>query len=600
MIITLFCLIEGNPADNYAFSVKIDQTEFVSDLKKKIRENKPNDFASIDSNNITLWQTDIPDEADAVIRIYWPETPSEQAIHVIIELPQVLSHTSINNELTTNFRRLNIAMDKELTTEDTSYEGADAFAFISKGRLGVIDQALMRGRVVLLRSSPSGKTTLAYLLKKYLQSRNPDEEVISISMLLLTRPEVALSDVDLFDQYWTQQTGKSWSECIGSNRPITILIDEAQMIYPYADEFFWNSIKVIMDPSHASDVVTIHILLLSTVVIKIIWNDEYVKMAILLGSYLYVFYVFCLFLFPKIYAYHCMYDVPKSSGGNSTPITFSVTLGLDYLRLNPAEYAVFLEKFINATQHEMHFKIEEKIKKVIYKMSRSYAGILRGTLNQVKEQYRNGVQTTSELLKYLILVDFQNFLTSTRSFIWLHNWNPSNEESHFLRNALNTCDKNSMFHVDMDILSVSSIVNKYIHSGLIAQTKNGLQFVVPLMQSILGFHLYSVPYNKRYHLLDDTSFEEFLLRSLERMRPSVLKSSLNVTIRSNIGGLYGTNSYLNFFVNGDLRWGIEILREGTDMTKYATRFGPNDDYTKFIVKRLGEPDELLVLRGDID
>ncbi|CAB5212858.1 unnamed protein product [Rhizophagus irregularis] len=558
MIITLFCLIEGNPADNYAFSVKIDQTEFVSDLKKKIRENKPNDFASIDSNNITLWQTDIPDEADAVIRIYWPETPSEQAIHVIIELPQVLSHTSINNELTTNFRRLNIAMDKELTTEDTSYEGADAFAFISKGRLGVIDQALMRGRVVLLRSSPSGKTTLAYLLKKYLQSRNPDEEVISISMLLLTRPEVALSDVDLFDQYWTQQTGKSWSECIGSNRPITILIDEAQMIYPYADEFFWNSIKVIMDPSHASDVVTIHILLLS---------------------------------------------------GNSTPITFSVTLGLDYLRLNPAEYAVFLEKFINATQHEMHFKIEEKIKKVIYKMSRSYAGILRGTLNQVKEQYRNGVQTTSELLKYLILVDFQNFLTSTRSFIWLHNWNPSNEESHFLRNALNTCDKNSMFHVDMDILSVSSIVNKYIHSGLIAQTKNGLQFVVPLMQSILGFHLYSVPYNKRYHLLDDTSFEEFLLRSLERMRPSVLKSSLNVTIRSNIGGLYGTNSYLNFFVNGDLRWGIEILREGTDMTKYATRFGPNeyfwhvfftDDYTKFIVKRLGEPDELLVLRGDID
>ncbi|CAB4442675.1 unnamed protein product [Rhizophagus irregularis] len=558
------------------------------------------------------------------IGVYWPETPSEQAIHVIIELPRVPSHTSIDDELTTNFRRLNIAMDKELTTEDTSYEGADAFAFISEGRLGVIDQALTRGRVVLLRSPPSsGKTTLAYLLKKYLQSRNPDEEVISISMLLLNRPEVALSDVDLFDQYWTQQTGKSWSECIGSNRPITILIDEAHMIYPYADEFFWNSIKAIMDPSHASDVVTIRILLLS------------------------------------------MYDVLKSSGGNSTPITFSVTLGLDYLRLSPAEYVVFLEKFINATQHEMHFKIEEKIKKVMYKMSRGHAGILRGTLNRVKEQYRNGVQTTYELLKYLISVDFRNFLTSTRSFIWLHDWNPSNEESRFLRNTLNTCDKNSMFHVDMDIPSVSSIVNKYIHSGLIAQTKNGLQFAVPLMQSILGFHLYSVPYNKRYHLLDDTSFEEFLLRSLERMRPSVLKNSLSkasdsrlvdqvwqnewyrsantvlpydidVTIRSNVGGLYGTNSYLDFFVNGDLQWGIEILREGTDMTKYATRFGPNgrynttlfkeiavidfrhitknlikpleyfwhvffaDDYTKFIVKRLGKPDELLVLRGDID
>ncbi|CAB5357213.1 unnamed protein product [Rhizophagus irregularis] len=251
MIITLFCLIEGNlPADNYAFPIDISQELLVGVLKQKIRESKPNDLANIDFNNITLWQVDLPDDNDDVIRefrshkstkkmratrkigLYWPETPSEQVIHVIIELPRVPSHTSIDDELTTNFRRLNIAMGKELTTEDTSYEGADAFAFISEERLGFIDQALTRGRVVLLRSPPSsGKTTLAYILKKYRQNLNPEEEVIAISMLLLERPEVSLSDPDLFDQYWIQQTGKSWRECISSIKPITILIDEAQMIY---------------------------------------------------------------------------------------------------------------------------------------------------------------------------------------------------------------------------------------------------------------------------------------------------------------------------------------------------------------------------------
>ncbi|CAB4495401.1 unnamed protein product [Rhizophagus irregularis] len=125
-------------------------------------------------------------------------------------------------------------------------------------------------------------------------------------MLLLERPEVSLSDPNLFDQYWIQQTGKSWKECISSIKPITILIDEAQMIYPYA-KFFWNTIKAIMNSSRASNNAPVRILLLS------------------------------------------MYGMPKPLDGISTPITFSVTLGLDHLRLSRAEYSVLLEKFITAT-----------------------------------------------------------------------------------------------------------------------------------------------------------------------------------------------------------------------------------------------------------
>ena len=112
MSITLFCLVHGNTFRN-AFSVKIKKNETVYDLKKVIKKNKPNDFANIDADRLTLWKVDIPfdtpndkqntleadpnvdistvlegDELSPMDYIYeYFDKPTKKHIHIIVELP---------------------------------------------------------------------------------------------------------------------------------------------------------------------------------------------------------------------------------------------------------------------------------------------------------------------------------------------------------------------------------------------------------------------------------------------------------------------------------------------------------------------------------
>ena len=107
-------------------------------------------------------------------------------------------------------------------------------------------------------------------------------------------------------------------------------------------------------------------------------------------------------------------------------------------------------------------------------------------------------------------------------------------------------------------------------------------------------------------------FEEFLRRSIERMRPSVLKTSLSyksheaqlverawqmewytaatsimspaVTVSPDVSPVFGASGYLDFYVNGDLQWGVELVRKGIRLWSYVKHFlsGP---YTDIPLKR---------------
>ncbi|RGB43110.1 hypothetical protein C1646_750169 [Rhizophagus diaphanus] len=58
-LIMLFCLIKGEKPDK-AFKVIIKKDKDVSDLKKVIKDEIPNDFAGIDAKNLTLWKVNVP------------------------------------------------------------------------------------------------------------------------------------------------------------------------------------------------------------------------------------------------------------------------------------------------------------------------------------------------------------------------------------------------------------------------------------------------------------------------------------------------------------------------------------------------------------
>src|SRR5947209_4935788 len=104
MSITLLCLVKENTLAN-AFSVKISREEPISELKKAIKAEKQNDFAGVDADRLKLWKVSIPgdhddqlrnlilqnsDELLAIRKIskYFPDSPPEEHIHVIVKLPR--------------------------------------------------------------------------------------------------------------------------------------------------------------------------------------------------------------------------------------------------------------------------------------------------------------------------------------------------------------------------------------------------------------------------------------------------------------------------------------------------------------------------------
>src|SRR6266496_4245518 len=119
MSITLLCLVKGNTTAN-AFPVHIEGSSLVGDLKKAIKAEKQNDFAGIDADKLKLWKVTIPGDRDDQLRNlilqdsdellairkiskYFPVTPPEEHIHVIVKLPRKCLVQSVQSALTANF-----------------------------------------------------------------------------------------------------------------------------------------------------------------------------------------------------------------------------------------------------------------------------------------------------------------------------------------------------------------------------------------------------------------------------------------------------------------------------------------------------------------
>jgi hypothetical protein len=104
MSITLFCLVKGNTTAN-AFEIDIEVDKSISYLKDAIKEKKQNDFAGVDADRLRLWKVEIPDDRDDLLSTltlddepellatkkiskYFPDSPAEEHIHVIVKLPR--------------------------------------------------------------------------------------------------------------------------------------------------------------------------------------------------------------------------------------------------------------------------------------------------------------------------------------------------------------------------------------------------------------------------------------------------------------------------------------------------------------------------------
>jgi hypothetical protein len=115
MSITLLCLVKGNTTAN-AFPVDIDKDQLVGHLKKVIKAEQPQTFANVDAKDLKLWKVTIPGDQDDQLRNlilqdsdellairkiskYFPDSPPEESIHVIVEPPESTATSSREQEL---------------------------------------------------------------------------------------------------------------------------------------------------------------------------------------------------------------------------------------------------------------------------------------------------------------------------------------------------------------------------------------------------------------------------------------------------------------------------------------------------------------------
>ncbi|PKY60909.1 hypothetical protein RhiirA4_412839, partial [Rhizophagus irregularis] len=129
-----------------------------------------------------------------------------------------------------------------------------------------------------------------------------------------------------------------------------------------------------------------------------------------------------------------------------------------------------------------------------------------------------------------------------------------------------------------------------------------LTFSAPIMRSVLSNYLFKAPLNVNQS--PSSTFDEFLLRTIERMSSSTLKESLgkgsylpsyflfpktvipeNASVSSDVGASFGSVGFLDFYVDNGHCWGVELTREGGKLKKHAERFESDGIYAEIPLKQ---------------
>ena len=130
MSITLLCLVKGNTTAN-AFPVDIEKDQLVGHLKKAIKAEKQNDFAGVDADKLRLWKVPISDDhvdplnnlsledSDELLAIrkiskYFPDSPPEEHIHVLVSPPESTTTSSREQELLVQVASLQALLNKSV------------------------------------------------------------------------------------------------------------------------------------------------------------------------------------------------------------------------------------------------------------------------------------------------------------------------------------------------------------------------------------------------------------------------------------------------------------------------------------------------------
>ncbi|KAF0523217.1 crinkler family protein [Gigaspora margarita] len=302
--------------------VSLDDVDDVIDLKKKIKkEVSPTlDAYSVDRLILKATKTNIQEANNAT-----ELDERNKLVDILNEFRVPYDGASIKRSFAENIILfvyvISVSINKVSDVKETpteirsqvskkqSYEEVFShheLMIISEERLTEFDQLWDQHKINLLSSPPaSGKTIFAKRFELY--SKNKAHVARRISMINLCMFPGAMEKQDIFDVYWKEHVGETWTNCLRSVTPTDILIDEVQILYGGAN-FFWHKIKTLQDnPNHNLRVMLI--------------------------------------------------DRPTVIGCDYIPIEFEHALGMEQLRLKRTEYDELVEKFIEVVYANESYKL---------------------------------------------------------------------------------------------------------------------------------------------------------------------------------------------------------------------------------------------------
>ncbi|RHZ47778.1 hypothetical protein Glove_567g21 [Diversispora epigaea] len=164
-----------------------------------------------------------------------------------------------------------------------------------------------------------------------------------------------------------------------------------------------------------------------------------------------------------------------------TLIPFSKTLSLNHLLLKQKEFQQLVSNYVQLhfAQGSPLFNVPDDVQNAIFNLTGGHPGLCRFILQQLRIHYRESSVTvkTVDMLRYLASSHLRNSITeSSRAFHWIHKWNPTNEESAFVRNVLLKSQSRAPFSIDY---GSNPAARNFMETGIFAKVDDQIQFTAP-------------------------------------------------------------------------------------------------------------------------
>jgi len=406
---------------------------------------------------------------------------------------------------------------------------------------------LKQKQVILIRSPPySGKTSLSQLLANHIKLKVGEENVIRLSLLRF------IPGTMTFSEYWLQRTTLQLDENFLKKRDqrFYIILDEVQILYPHENDLLWRILKDIQSEP-----------------------KEYHIYVILFAAYGY----------------------GAIGGGTGTPLSFAHTGGLDMILGSKSEVAELISDF--NTRNSRKLQISDELRDHLYKITLGHFGFICYTLSFL-------LTTTQPVgtdgAKYTLLMSeyYLNQLSQMRGVPQFARM--PNEQQKFCRDIL--------YHgpIALSQASMHEYLEMIKNGTIVPVTESGkYEFSSPIIGYLATVTLLAPsirPEKDLVHNLDD-----FIVMCLSNIRQSFLQNTLGTGlsylllerswqmeffsaahmcfgrttfISPDVGHIFGTTGLVDFYVNGDKQWAIELLREGADLGEHLDRFNFGGLYQK--------------------